>query len=145
MLIMVSPGLGATDSRRRGSRRAAHRPLLPTCCSDVAGIAPAGRHKHKGPENLKLSQSEKSSLHRFFFQYVSLRSTHPPDALSLQEKRETESVMKEGRTHMRRGKKKTLRHPTWPRTEGARRARERGGVGKLRCMICCGNIVKMQW
>jgi len=58
-----------------------------------------------------------------------LSGPHPPDALSLQEKRETESVMKEGRTHMRRGKKKTLRHPTWPRTEGARRARERGGVG----------------
>lgn len=49
MLMVACPGLVPKASRRRDSRgcmKATRRPLLPTWCRDVAGIAPACRHKH---------------------------------------------------------------------------------------------------
>lgn len=159
MLIMVSPGLGATDSRRRGSRRAAHRPLLPTCCCDVAGIAPAGRHKHKGSKisdypNQNRAVFTLSSSCTFF------SGPHPPDALLLQEKREREREREsvwEREGQEGGGARVVKKHSNLQMAQdrGSQRCQREGWSWghskKWRCMICCDNISQlilkkwMQW
>ncbi len=142
--MVAFPGLGAMDSRRRGSRRTAYRPLLPTCCCDAAGIAPADRHNTTGKKICDYP-SQRRAIVTVSSSCMFLWGSHPPDALSLQEKREGGAW---GEAHVCRekpfrpphgqGKREPERRETKDRVTG--RGRERGGVGgtvKTRGALLC--------